>query len=314
VRVALVAGLLLGCASTAPITGDFDDYAAYRRARLAMTREQRLGASLAYLDAFPRGDFREEIRDWFVPAESRYFRLAQDNPERLRAYLQVMPHGPHAEQVAARLAELATRRVFAERRDARALAQARGVQSALADAAAARHEFLAEWLALVELVAGVRTFGEPTSALASDLIWQFRLREPRGRCVLDRCQKAFSFEYAVPEAKQLAARRADFDLLIELERGQVRSVALRGNRLFSRVAEAAEVRALGAGAEDRSAALERAVQLVRDVIESTLPESKCAADSGAGYLLVRRCNGVRFELASTSDGLDTVRVSADPQR
>jgi hypothetical protein len=118
--------LLAACANTARVTGDFTEYRSYRQTRLAGTLEQRLGASERYLRDYPQGDYREEVRRWFAPAEKRYFRLSWNNLPRLRAYLDALPHGPHAEAAAERITELESRRMFADRRDQRMLDVARG--------------------------------------------------------------------------------------------------------------------------------------------------------------------------------------------
>ncbi len=101
VRAALFLALLLGlgalsCASTARITGDFAEYRSYRQFRVSTTLEARLGAAEQYLRDYPQGDYREEVRAWYVPAEKRYCKRSWNKPSRLRAYLDAMPHGPHA--------------------------------------------------------------------------------------------------------------------------------------------------------------------------------------------------------------------------
>ncbi len=91
---------VLSCASTARITGDFGEYRSYRQYRVSTTLEARLGAAERYLRDYPNCSYREEVRSWYVPAEKRYFKLAWDTLPRLRAYLDAMPHGPHAEAAA----------------------------------------------------------------------------------------------------------------------------------------------------------------------------------------------------------------------
>jgi hypothetical protein len=115
---------LASCASTARITGDFGDYRSYRQTRVTPTIEARLGASERYLSEFPHGDYSDEVRHWFIPAEKHYYKLAWNNLPRLRAYLDAMPRGPHAEAVTERIAELESRRLFADRRDQRMLERA----------------------------------------------------------------------------------------------------------------------------------------------------------------------------------------------
>jgi hypothetical protein len=138
----LVLSLLVSCASSARMTGDFGDYASYRRTRLATTLEQRLGASERYLRDYPEGDYRDEVRAWFKPAEKHYFKLAWNNLPRLRAYLDAMPRGPHAEAVTDRITELESRRLFADQRERQLLDRASGFEARLANAADQRRDFL----------------------------------------------------------------------------------------------------------------------------------------------------------------------------
>src|SRR6478609_10308287 len=94
---------LLSCASTARITGDFTEYRSYREYRVSTTLEERLGAAERYLRTYPQGDYQQEVRAWYFPAEKRYFKLSWDTLPRLRAYLDAMPHGPRAEEAAERI-------------------------------------------------------------------------------------------------------------------------------------------------------------------------------------------------------------------
>jgi len=285
----------LGCASTARVTGDFGEYAAYRRTRLAPTLEERLGASDRYLRDYPRGDYRDEVRAWFKPAEKRYFTLAWNNLPRLRAYLDAMPKGPHAEAVAERIEALEARRTFADRRDARMLAYASGIEARLDAAAAGRRELLREVGALARAMAKTRSFGEPTSELDSELLLRFRVRQPSGTCAGDRCTKQFSFAYAVPEHKNLVDRTATATLEIQLEHGLVRRLTLWGPELLTRVAEAVEVSAVSDSPQARAEAIGHAVDVLDDALEEALPKAHCGADAVSPIVVLRRCDGVRFE-------------------
>jgi hypothetical protein len=294
--LALTALAFTACASTARITGDFGDYASYRRTRLAATLEERLGASDRYLREYPEGDYREEVRAWFKPAEKRYFKLAWNNLPRLRAYLDAMPRGPHAEAVADRITELESRRVFADRREQRALAHASNIEARLATAAQERREFLHEFLALVGSMAKTRTFGEPTAELDSELLLRFRVRQPPGVCDGDHCIKRFSFPYAVPENKLVVDRVAEATLDIALDHGLVRKLSLSGPELLTRVADALEVNAAPATPQARAEALAQALDAVDGALEDPLPKARCASEAVSPIVLSRRCDGVRFEI------------------
>jgi hypothetical protein len=311
----LVLSLLLGsCASTARVTGDFGEYRSYRAIRLAPTLEQRLGASERYLREYPHGDYREEVRRWFAPAEKHYFKLAWNNLPRLRAYLDAMPKGPHAEAVSDRITELESRRVFADRRDQRMLDVARGFESRFAEAAEQRRELLRELSVWARLLGQTRTFGEPTSELDSELLLRFRVRQPPGTCAADLCTKVFSFPYAVPDDKLLVNRAAEVTLRIQLERGLVRELSLSGPDLFMRVAEAVEVRAVPNNPQNRAEALGHAVDVLSEALDVPMPKTKCEAEAVSPVVLARRCNGVRVRVVAGLEpgSLDRLVVSPEP--
>ena len=307
--------VLTGCASTARITGDFGEYRSYRQTRLATTLEERLGASDRYLHDYPQGVYREEVRSWFAPEEKRYFKLAWNNLPRLRAYLDEMPRGPHAEAAADRITQLESRRIFGDRRDQRLLDRAQGFESLLADAAAQRREFLRELGLLVELLGATRSFDQPTSELASELLLRFRVREPAGHCEGDRCSKVFTFSYAVPEDKVLTRRAVRLELEIFLDRGLVQQITLSAPELLTRVTEAASVRAVPPGnPQARAEALGEALQFVASAWDESLPEASCAADPVSPIVLSRRCSGVRAEVVAGLEPGEPDRISVRAER
>lgn len=306
---------LASCASTARVTGDFGDYRSYRRARLGATLEERLGASQRYLRDYPHGDYREEVRRWLSPNEKRYFRLSWNNLPRLRAYLDAMPDGPHAEAVAERITELESRRVFADRRDRRMLDVARGFESRFAQAAEQRREFLREFSTLARLLGGTQSFGEPTSELDSELLLRFRVRQPPGTCAGDLCSKVFSFPYAVPDDKLLTSRVAEVTLQITLERGLVRELSLSGPELLTRLAEAVEVRAVPANSpQARAEALAHALDVIADALDAPLPKAHCEIDVVSPVVLARRCDGRRLEVVAGTEAGAKDRLSVSAER
>lgn len=305
--------LLASCASTARVTGDFGEYRSYRQTRVATTLEERLGASERYLRDYPQGDYREEVRSWFQPQEKRYLKLSWNNLPRLRAYLDAMPHGPHAEIVTERITELESRRIFADRRDQRVLARAQGFEARLAEAAEQRREFLRELTLLTKLLGATRSYGEPTSELASQLLLRFRVRQPAGHCEGDLCRKVFAFAFSVPEDKVLAPRVAEVTLEIILERGLVQQLALSGPSLLSRVAEAVSVRAVPQGNPQAHAeAVGQALELVSGALEGPLPSARCTVEAVSPVVLARRCDGVRAEVVASTEPGEPDRIVVRP--
>jgi hypothetical protein len=306
--------LLFGCSATARITGDFDEYALYRRSRVAETLEDRLGAGNRYLDTYPRGDYRDQVRTWFEPEERRYFRLAWDELPRLRAYLNAMPNGPHAGAVAGRIVELEAARGFGVRREARELSVARAEEARLAQAREDRATFVREITTLMRLSASVSTFGEPTSALDSELIFRFRLTKPYGSCAADVCKKALSFAYLVPAEGGLVPRRAEVLFELILERGLLRRITISGPELFTRLAEAAEVHAIRADdAQARAEAIAQSLELVERALAKILPESACSAEAISPVVFARACHGIRVRLTAGTDPGEPDRFDALPQ-
>ncbi|MES1176807.1 MAG: hypothetical protein ABUL62_20960 [Myxococcales bacterium] len=305
---ALCASLLfVACASTARITGDFGDYRSYRQARIATTLEEKLGASDRYLHEYPKGDYADEVRRWFLPAERRYFKLSWDNMARLRAYLAVMPRGPHAEAAAERITELDSVRVYAARREQRMLDRAREFERRLNEAAEQRRSFLRELTLLTRAVGATQGLRRPMSELDPELLH----RQGPSDCDGDQCLTVLPLGYAVPEDKVLADRIVDLTLQVTLKRGKVQELSLSAPELLTRVAEAARVSAVPSGnPQARAEALGQALDIVTDALAVVLPVSKCAAEAVSPVVLARRCHGVRLDViaATESGGLDRVLV------
>jgi hypothetical protein len=311
----LFALALLGCASTARVTGDFGDYASYRRTRLAVTLEERLGASERYLREHPNGDYSDEVRAWFRPAEKRYFKLAWNTLPRLRAYLDAMPHGPHADAVTDRITQLESRSVFADRREQRILQHARSIEERLASAAEQRHTFLREFRTLTRLLGATRSFGEPTSELDSELLLRFRVQQPAGQCANDYCTKTFSFPYSVPGDDGLVDRIAQVTLEITLDRGLVKKVALSGPELLTRLSEALQVHAVAAdNPQARAESLGRAQDFIDEALDEPLPKTRCRSDVISPTILARRCDGVVAEVIAGLDPTEPDRLSATTEK
>lgn len=319
-RALLLLALLwtaLSCASTARVTGDFGEYRSYRQFRVATTLEAKLGAAEQYLHDYPHGSYEQEVRAWYGPAEDRYFKLSWNTLPRLRAYLDALPHGPHAEDVADRIGQLEMRRVFAERREQRLLGHAQEIESRLARAANQRRGFVHEFSRLTELLAATRTFGEPTSELAAGLLHRFRERPPLLHCEADQCQKIFPFRYAVPEDQVLTERSIDVTLHVRLERGLVQELSLSGPELLTRVAEAISVRAVPPlNPQARAEALGQALEIVSAALDLALPKERCEVEAVSPVVLERRCEGVQLlvEAGTEPGAADRLRVQREPSK
>jgi hypothetical protein len=309
------AALVLGCGSALdPVLASKPDYEAYRKTRTADTHEARLSQSQAYLKQHRDGRFRAAVERWFVPAERTYFAAAHDDVAKLRAYLDVLPDGPHAKQAADRIVELELVAQYARRRDERLTDQARAVEEKLSDAAAMRRELVDGFAAFCRHLAGIRSFGRPTGELDHELLYDWRLKEPRARCDGDRCVKALALPYAIPDSGRLAPRQALYDVVFELERGGVKSAAIVGPELFSRVGEAIELRPVRpADLQARAEAIARVLTVVQGAIEPKLSASRCAREAVSPVVLERRCDGVVFRMiaAPSVETDDRIEVLAE---
>jgi hypothetical protein len=297
---------LSGCAGTTRITADYDEYQKYRRTRVAETLEDRLAASHAYLKEYKQGEWRKEVRRWFLPAERRYFKLAWNSLPRLVAYARAMPDGPHAQEVLDRIVELESARGFVTKRDERELEHARSAVRRLETAADSRHRFMREFKSWVSTLAAFRNFGAYTSDLDDKLIYDFRLSEPNARCTSERCIKALSFRYEIPDQKELSEREALFDVVFTLDRGRIVAMSIIGPDLFSRLGEARELRAVRPGDEQgRAEAIARALQVVESAVQTHLPVATCEREAVAPVVLSRACSGVSLVVtAATEPGAD----------
>ncbi len=293
----LLALLLVGCGST--FTAEPADYALYRKTRIAKTSEARLVASHRYLKEKPDGRWHEEVGGWFSHAEPVYFARAKSSEAGLREYLSTLPDGPHA-SAAAELIEDMTRRARYERaRSEETIADAKAVTERLEDADLLRREVVTTLARWTGLLSGISTWARPTSALGSEFIYRFRLERPSAHCDDSHCKKSMALLYAVPDGKKLAARKAVFDVDLELYRAGVVRARLMGPELFSRAGEASEVRAVRpADAQARAEAIARAVQIVENALDARYLEPECKKEPVSPVVLLRECGGVRVRMTA----------------
>lgn len=313
---ALVAGLAVACGVGQQWSAGRDEYRLYRTSRVAPTEEQRLGAANEYLTRYPEGAYRDEVREYFVPAEEAYFYGSRDSLPKLRAYLAAMPSGPRAKAVASRIVELESTRAAYERRDQRFLQKAEHIENTLAGAAESRRAFLAEVTEWSRLLAGIRSFGEPTSRLDHELIYRFRITEPHGVCAADRCRKQIALAFEIPDAGKLRKRDVSSSLELELDANGLVRARFSARELMSRVGEALELRPIAADdLQARAEAIARAVTVFSTAVEAHLPEARCGRAPVSPVVLLRECDGVRLSLlaATSSEEHDALVVEAAPR-
>jgi hypothetical protein len=307
---------LCGCGVGQQLTASRADYEAYRRVRLAGSVEQRLAESWRYLKLMREGRFRGEVRGWFVRNEPRYVELFYDDLARLRAYLETVPDGPRAQAIADRIGELELAIEFDRRRERQLTQEARSIESSLAEAQSLRRDLVQTFVGWAERLARIESWGQPTSALDHDLIFHFRLSAPRARCVEQRCTKSLSLPYVVPDVRRLEPRQAIFDVVLLLdERGGVKSAIVTGPELFTRVAEAAEMRAIGPSQGlARAEAIARIAELLKRAWDPLLPEASCAREAVSPVVLERACRGLRVRVTAAASLEEEDRIEFEPSR
>ena len=302
---ALVA-LPASCVDGRRLTSSSPEYELYRQTRVAATLEERLSSAWEYLDQYPEGEFRSDVRAWFQSAEADYFVYAGPSRLRLRRYLATLPDGPHAEEARVRLAELEQARLSATQKEALVLDRARAVSRELERAEDARKQFISlvsQWVSRLA----------PTPALDSGFLEAFKLEPPTPTCDDQRCVKQFTLTYAIPDAGRSSERVAVFDVILTFVDGAVRRGELMGPDLFSRLGEATQ--RLAVPVEDgqrRAEAIGAAQQLIAGVLEPSFPPGSCAREAVSPVVLERECRGVRIQMVAALDVGGEDRVVFEP--
>ena len=297
---ALVTG---GCAVGHQIISPHDQYRLYRESRLAPTLEARLAAANRYLHVAPDGVYAPEVKGWFVPAERAYVARAHDRLPMLTAYTQALPDGPRAPQVLARIEELKLAAEFAKHHRQRRDDRVEAIEVGLERAATQRKAFLEELTAWITALAGVRSFGQPVTALPPALLERLALGDLAAACPLDLCVKSFAPRFAIPAPNgQLIPREAPYTLEIQLQSGAVTALRLRGRELFSRIGEARDLRpASFADPQARAEAIGGALSLVGNSLGPELAGPACEKPAVSPVVLDRACAGVHLTITAAVD-------------
>ncbi|HEX4336716.1 MAG TPA: hypothetical protein VH062_12435 [Polyangiaceae bacterium] len=305
---------LVGCVEMGHRTAvAVDDFASYRRFRLAPTVEQKLAASVDYLRHNPDGGYHVEVLRWLKHAEVGYVVRAWDDPPRLRAFLEAVPSGAYSGRAAERLVELEITEEYRQKSAHAFDVKAAAMEVRLAKAEAGRRALLRGVVGWARRLSRLRKFGARISELDDDMIFAFRLDPPAARCDDVLCTKTVIVDYDVPEGKAQSAREAIYDIGMRLDHGGVRAAWLTGSELFTRIGEAVRVSAvaptdLGARVE----AIGQATQMIALAVEPALPASRCEADAVSPVVLRRVCDGVELRVTSALELGEEDRISIEP--
>jgi hypothetical protein len=314
-RLALVltlASATFGCAALPTLTERPEEYRLYRAARVAPTLEERLSAAHRYLREVPGGRHTPQLRKWFDSAEERYYLAAFDRLPNLYAYRQALPSGPHIEDVRSRIAWLEGRRQRRSDQELSVERQIAATQGRLVDADVKRRAFVATFKDWTMRLTRIKTFGEPTSELADETIFAFRLSPPPGSCRADDCKKLLQLSYEVPGERELVPRVALLEVQLELERGLLARARLAGPELWTRLAEALSLRPLPTPTpEERADAIYRASLLVSALLEPTMPAATCSVAAQPPVVIERKCAGLhaRMLAAPVSTDDDSLEIA-----
>lgn len=310
---ALVAFASSSCAVLPTLTERPESYALYRSARVAPTLEERLQAAQRYLREVPNGPHTEQLRVWFAGAEEKYFLQAFARLPNLYAYRAALPNGPHIEDVNSRIRALEKRAAGRVARRTEEEARIAETQTHLAEADAQRRAFVATFRDWATRLSKIDSFGQPISALSATTSAAFGLSEPRGSCAGDACRKLLELRYEVPGERELVERTAVLAVELELERGLLRRARLAGPELWTRLAEALSLRALPSPTRtERDDAVKRVSQMVRALLEPTLPEAECDVPASPPLALSRQCRGLRVRMLAAASPTDPDSLEIAP--
>lgn len=100
-RHLVVLGTALVLVACSPVLADREDYAAYRRVRLAVSSADRLRAIRNYLQQEPHGRWALSLREELAGQEQALFGRRAERAAALRLYLELYPRGQHRSEAQA---------------------------------------------------------------------------------------------------------------------------------------------------------------------------------------------------------------------
>jgi hypothetical protein len=319
----ILAFLLSACTSARSFVAPADDYSAYRATRVAATPELQLAAAAHYVKRYPEGMFTPDVLAYFARTEPVFYAARQDTEAGLSAYLNALPHGPHAEEALERLRTLAAKRTRPD-----AMAQAAARAGAQLDRQAAERLAVREQISLwLDRFLDVAVWRRPLSEAPADLIVPWALGLPKPSCSpepaagglaasnapgeLVRCSKRLELPYSVFINARPDPRQATMDLALVLDpAGQVREMALSGPDLFARIEETYAARPIAPDdAASRINAISRMVDLVRrEFAKKVSEDASCKRRVVAPVILDLACGGLRIVVTAGLDASEADRV------
>ena len=288
----LIATLVSGCAMFA----GRDDYASYRKVRLAESERSWLVAMRDYIEEHPDGQWADEVRAERAELEPMFWEENRETIGGLNQYVEAYPDGPHRAEGEERLGAL--REVAASRAE-----EAQAASAVLEERRRERMAFRRGWVTRatrfwVGTFLAVENWGSPIADVArgnAEFNRAYGLRPPP-RCSTEECVKLYQGTYQIPLPGQTAlTRRLQVVLRLRLEEGNlVRAEMLLPEQGFSRWYELENRTVVTDGdPEQRQAAitwaLERLVPAIResaenvtsiDVVPEPIDPTECSAGVG----------------------------------
>jgi hypothetical protein len=290
-----------GCAPAMRIVAPSDDYAEYRRVRLAETMGARLHSAEAYLEGRPRGAFAAEVRALFERDEPRFYEAAQASRAGTIDYLAALPDGPHAAAAIALLAAWDAR--IEEGETSTLLREARRTEAALGAAALQRREVGEAIFRALRALADPAVFGvsleETPPALRHFLTGG---EGPTWGKMPDHATRDLFF--VVPTRLERESRLATLTLSLRVEGGVVRAGRVSGPDLFVHWLEADTMTPLDpTDAAHRARAARHAKERLEGFFEALLPAERCAVNGDPReVLLMRECDGFTLSVTPGARG------------
>jgi hypothetical protein len=294
-----------GCATTLPrFAASPDDYASYRRVRVATTMGERLRAAQEYLAARPDGAFADELRQLFESEEPAFFETAKTARGRAVEYLMFLPEGPHAEAAKSQL--LAWDMRIEEGESVSLLREARRTEAMLAGAALQRRQVGETIFDALRSISDPAAYGVPIES-APPALRRFlagSLGPTWGRMPKETTRDLF---FVVPTRLERESRVATLTLSMQLDPlgRRVTMGRVSGPDLFVHWLEADELAALDPTINvHRRRAAKHAQERLEGFFEAMLPAARCLETESVPpeTLVARACDGWKLRATMGASG------------
>jgi hypothetical protein len=299
-----IASTSFGCRLVAPT----NEYALYRRSRVAPTLEERLRAAHDYLEAHPDGAYAEKIKRFYSTAEPKFFAAREKTTYGLRMYLEVLPRGPHAAEIRSRLTAIED---IAAQPDALVEA-ARATEERLAAAQRSRETVQKEFATWVTILADPDAYRRPLVEGPVELVVGYSLSLPAPTCETVEqkrtCTKDLSRMFLLPARGGGEERAFEFVLTLDTdESGRPLRARLAGEDLFFRFEETFTLRTVNPADDiDVANSRRRASASIRSFVQAKVTiDDSCDKPAEHPVIVDLACSGMKiFAKLGSAEGED----------